>query len=506
MRYLLGVDIGTTGARAVLVDEEGRLVAGAVSEYPMFVPKPGWTEQEPEDWWRATKEVVGRALREAKISGREVTAVGFTGQMHGLVTLDEGGRVLRRCIMWNDQRTARQCEEIEGIVGRDRLVELTCNPVLTGFTAPKLLWVKENEPEVFERIAHILLPKDYVRFRLTGEYVMDVADASGTSMFDVKRREWAWEIIDALGFDRRWFPPTAESPEVVARVSKVGAEETGLVEGTPVVAGAGDQAAGGVGAGAVEEGIVSVNLGTSGVVFAHLEEPRVDPGLRTHTFCHAVPGKWHVMGVMLAAGGSLRWFRDALCGEERLVAEHTGKDPYEFITEEAALVPAGSEGLLFLPYLSGERTPHADPFARGVFFGLSLKHTKAHMARAVLEGVAFGLRDSLEILKSMGLSFKEIRFTGGGSRSDLWRQILADIFNFPVTRINIEEGTAFGAALLAGVGAGIFGSVEEACRTAVKGVATSEPNHERAKIYEELYRLYGRLYESLKERFREIPA
>lgn len=506
MRYSLGIDIGTTGARAVLADEEGKLVASAVSEYPMFVPKPGWTEQDPEDWWRATREAVGKALKEAGIRGSDVAAVGFTGQMHGLVTLDKEGKVLRRCIMWNDQRTARQCEEIERIVGRERSVELTCNPVLTGFTAPKLLWVKEEEPQVFERIAHILLPKDYARFRLTGEYVMDVADASGTSMFEVKRREWAWEIVDTLGFDRSWFPPTAESPEVVAKVSKIGAEETGLVEGTPVVAGAGDQASGGVGAGVVEEGIVSVNLGTSGVVFAHLGEPRVDPGLRTHTFCHAVPGKWHVMGVMLAAGGSLRWFRDALCGEERLVAKHTGRDPYEFIDEGAASTPPGSEGLLFLPYLSGERTPHADPYARGVFFGLSLRHTKSHLARAVLEGVAFGLRDSLEILKRMGLEFKEIRFTGGGSKSNLWRQVLADVFNFPVTRINIEEGTAFGAALLAGVGAGLFGSVEEACRKAIKGVATSKPDLGRAKIYDELYALYGRLYQSLKERFREIPS
>ncbi|MBC7224482.1 MAG: xylulokinase, partial [Anaerolineae bacterium] len=420
--FFLGVDVGTTGAKAVLVDESGQALATATHEYPMFTPRPLWVEQDPEDWWTATVKSVRQVLAEQEVRPDEVAGVGLTGQMHGLVLLDEGGHVLRPCIMWNDQRTGPQCEAITREVGAEAVLHLTGNPILPGFTAPKIRWVQEHEPETFARTAKVLLPKDYVRYRLTGAFFSEVSDASGTSLFDVGRRQWSEEMLRALGIPRAWLPEVTESPVASAQVSQDAAKATGLVAGTPVVGGAGDQAAQAVGTGIIREGLASVTLGTSGVVFASSEVYRVEPQGRLHAFCHAVPGKWHLMGVMLAAGGSLRWYRDALGEPERQRAQEDGRDPYDVLLADAEQVPAGCEGLIFLPYLSGERTPHPDPHARGVFFGLTLRHRKPHMTRAVVEGVSFGLRDSLELMRSLGLSIQEVRVSGGGARSPLWRQ------------------------------------------------------------------------------------
>ncbi|MDR7438377.1 MAG: xylulokinase [Armatimonadota bacterium] len=488
---LLGIDVGTTGAKVALVDPDGRVLAASTHDYPLLVPRPGWTEQAPEAWWEATVHSIRTVLAQVPA---EVVAVGLTGQMHGLVALDERGQVLRPAILWNDQRTAEEAAWITERVGSQRVMALTANPVLTGFTAPKLLWVRRHEPERYRHIAHVLLPKDYLRYRLVGRFVTDVADASGTSLFDVRNRRWSEEMLAALEIPRAWLPEVLESPEVSGGVSEEAAQATGLRAGTPVVAGAGDQAAQAVGTGIVRGGLVSVTLGTSGVVFAHLDEVQVDPTGRVHTFCAAVPGKWHVMGVMLAAGGSLRWLRDALQVESWL---RTGQDPYDRMTAEAAEVPAGSEGLLFLPYLAGERTPHADPFARGAFVGLALRHTRAHMVRAVLEGVAFGLRDAFEILRAMGVAAREIRVSGGGARSQLWRQILADVLGAEIATVTTTEGAAYGAALLAGVGVGIFPSVEAACERTVHVVDRTFPG-KAGGHYEELYRVYVELYPVLR--------
>lgn len=493
----LGIDVGTTGAKAVLVDEEGRVMASSTHDYPLLVPRPGWTEQEPHAWWEATV----RSIRDVLASGKgQVDGVGLTGQMHGLVALDAKGEVLRPAILWNDQRTADEAAWITERVGAERVLQLTSNPVLTGFTAPKLFWVRRHEPHVYDRIAHVLLPKDYVRYRLTGVFATDVADASGTSWFDVRARRWSDEMLAALEVPRSWLPDVFESPEVVGRVSEEAAVQTGLRAGTPVVAGAGDQAAQAVGAGIVRGGLVSVTIGTSGVVFAHLEALQVDPRGRTHTFCHAVPGKWHVMGVMLAAGGSLRWLRDCLGVADWYQA---GADPYDRMTEEAAEVPPGSEGLLFLPYLSGERTPHADPFARGAFVGLTLRHRRSHLIRAVLEGVAFGLRDALEIIRGMGIGITQVRASGGGARSALWRQILADVFGTELVTVAVTEGAAYGAALLAAVGVGAFPTVEVACDRAVRIAERTVPGAHRQR-YEELYRLYVELYPRMRDTVRAL--
>jgi xylulokinase len=488
----LGIDVGTTGAKAVLVDVQGRVLASATHDYPLLVPRPGWTEQEPHAWWEATVRSIRDVLRAQDV---EVDGVGLTGQMHGLVALDARGEVLRPAILWNDQRTAEEAAWVTEQVGPERVLQLTCNPVLTGFTAPKIVWVRRHEPEVYSRITHVLLPKDYVRYRLVGALATDVADASGTSLFDVRGRRWSDEILAALEIPRSWLPDVFESPEVVGQVSKEAAGLVGLRAGVPVVAGAGDQAAQAVGTGIVRSGLASVTIGTSGVVFAHLDAVQVDPLGRTHTFCHAVPGKWHVMGVMLAAGGSLRWLRDGLAVADWHLP---GVDPYDRMTEEAAEVPAGSEGLLFLPYLSGERTPHADPFARGAFVGLTLRHRRAHLVRSVLEGVALGLRDSLEILRAMGLAPTQVRASGGGARSALWRQILADVFGTELVTVDVTEGAAYGAALLAGVGVGAFPSVEAACDRVVRIADHARPGPSRER-YEELYRVYVELYPRLQD-------
>ena len=503
--YLLGIDVGTTGSKALLVDAGGAVKASATTEYPMSTPRPLWAEQNPADWWDATVTSIRRVLEEGGLQDRpdQVTGVGLTGQMHGLVLLDGAGNVLRPCIMWNDQRTAAQCTAITQRVGAENVLRLTGNPVLPGFTAPKIVWVREHEPDTFAQVAKVLLPKDYVRYRLTGGFFGEVSDASGTSLFDVGRRQWSKEMLEALEIPRRWLPEVTESPVVSAHVSGHAASETGLLEGTPVVGGGGDQAAQAVGTGIVAEGVVSATLGTSGVVFAASKTYRVEPEGRLHAFCHAVPGMWHLMGVMLSAAGSFRWYRDTLGDLERAQAEESGRDPYDLLTEAAAEVPPGCEGLLFLPYLTGERTPYPDPNARGVFFGLTLRHGKAHLTRAVLEGVTYGLCDSLELMRGLGLSIEQVRASGGGVRSLLWRQILADVFDTEIVTVNVTEGAAYGAALLAGVGTGVYATVTAACDAAIRVTGRTEPGP-AVSVYADYYPRYRALYPALAPEFKAM--
>ncbi len=503
MTALLGIDVGTTGTKAVLLDPSGRVLGVAAHEYPLLTPQPGWTEQMPSAWWDATVTGVRRVLAQSGVEGAAVGGVGLTGQMHGLVALDAAGRVLRPAILWNDQRTAEECAWITERVGTARILELTGNPVLTGFTAPKILWMRRHEPELYARIAHVLLPKDYVRYRLTHEFATDVADASGTSLFDVRRRTWSDEMLETLEIPASWLPRVVESPVVTGRVTTEAADATGLAVGTPVIGGAGDQAAQAVGTGLVRRGGASATIGTSGVVFAPLDTVEVDPLGRLHTFCHAVPGRWHVMGVMLSAGGSFRWLRDSLQGE---AWRRPGADPYDLMSAEASEVPAGSEGLVFLPYLTGERTPYVDPYARGAFVGLTLRHQRGHLIRAVMEGVAMGLRDSLEIIQAMGLSVQQVRASGGGARSVLWRQILADVFDTEVVTVTTTEGAAYGTALLSGVGCGVFPSVEVACDETVATVGRTVPNAQHLNVYRKLYKVYRDLYPALQGSMHALSA
>ena len=450
---LIGLDVGTSGVKAVALAPDGELLASAEESYPLSTPKPGWAEQDPEDWWRAAQACLAR-LPEGP--------VGLSGQMHGLVVLDADGQVLRPAILWNDQRTAAECAEIEQRVGLQRLIELTGNRALTGFTAPKLLWLRRHEPETYARIAHILLPKDYVRYRLTGERAIDAADASGTLLFDVKHRRWSDEVCAALEIPLEWLPPSYESTEI---------------------AGAGDQAAAALGVGIARPGPVSVVLGTSGVVFAVLPEYAPDPQARVHVFCHAVPGTWHAMGVMLSAAGSAAWLR------------HTLDADFRTLDAEAAVWTPGAEGLQFAPYLAGERTPHADPDARGAFTGLSLRHDRGALWRAMLEGVAFGLRDSLELLRSLGATPQVGRVSGGGARSELWLRIVASVLRLPLERMDTDEGSAYGAALLAGIHAGVFADAHDAVARCVRVRDTIEPEWD----YEDAYRRFTDLYPTLKE-------
>ena len=504
MSYLLGIDVGTSGAKALLIDLDGNVIASATEEYPLHTPRPLWAEQDPEDWWRATVGAIKAVFAKAGAGADQVAGLGLTGQMHGMVALDEKGQVLRPCIMWNDQRTAAQCAEIMATVGRERFLALTGNVALPGFTAPKILWVRQNEPDIYRRIAQILLPKDYIRYRLTGEYATEVSDASGTVLFDVQHRRWSEEVLEALDIPKRWLPRSYESPEVTGTLSQAAAQATGLRAGLPVVGGGGDQAAQAVGSGIVEEGIVSVTVGTSGVVFASTNEMKLDPQARLHSFCHAVPGRWHVMGVMLSAGGSLRWLRDAIAGPEREIGHLTGVDPYEVMIAEAARVAPGCEGLLFLPYLTGERTPHPDPNARGAFVGLTLRHGKGALVRAVLEGVAYGLRDSLELLRALAIPIRQVRVSGGGARSAVWRQIMADIFGTELVTINVTEGAAYGAALLAGVGAGVYSDVYQATRRTIQVVDRTEPIQANVAVYDGFYSDYRALYSQLKPTFDRV--
>jgi xylulokinase len=497
-QHVLGIDIGTGGTRAVIMDEKGRILASATEEHEPFAsPKIGWAEQRPEDWWRAAGLAIRKALALGKLRGEQISCVGFSGQMHGAVMLDSSSEVVRPALIWCDVRTDKQCKELNERIGSDLLIRLTCNPALPNFTLTKFLWTRENEPENWRRVRSVMLPKDYVRFRLTGERAIDVADASGTLMLDVARRQWSEEVLQAAEIDRSLLPALYESPDVCGKVSASGAEATGLAGGTPVVAGAGDQAAGATGMGIVTPGTVSATIGTSGVVFAATDRPALDPQGRLHTFCHAVPGRWHLMGVTQAAGLSLRWFRDRFGSE----LESDGRDPYERLTAEAATAPSGADGLLWAPYLMGERTPHLDSEARGVLAGLTASHTRAHVIRAILEGVAFSLRDTFTIFGEMNVPVKNIRLGGGGARSPLWRQIQADVYGHDVEIVEAEEGAAYGAAILAGVGAKIWQSVDAACDAVVRVVHRIHPDRSNVTKMNDNYKAYRRLYPAMKSIF-----
>ncbi|HEU4847496.1 MAG TPA: xylulokinase [Rubrobacteraceae bacterium] len=497
MNVLLGLDVGTGGARAVAVDESGEVVAEASSEYALHSPHPGWTEQDPEDWWGGAKEALGKVAAEVREAGDEVVGLGLTGQMHGSVFLDASGEVIRRALLWNDQRTEAQCREITGAVGEERLIQITGNPALTGFQAPKVLWLRDEEPENYSRVARVLLPKDYIRLRLTGEYATDASDAAGTLLLDARERDWSAEILAALEIPAEWMPAVFEGPERTGELGRSVAGELGLPPGLPVAAGGGDNAAAAVGVGVIDAGLLSSSIGTSGVLFAPADEFAPDPSGRIHAFCHAVPGEYHLMGVTLSAGGSLRWWRETL-----------GKG-YDELVEAASEIEPGAEGLIFLPYLSGERTPHLDPRARGSFLGLTARHGVAHMTRAVMEGVVLSLRDSLEIMRRLDLSVRQIRATGGGARSALWRELQADVYGVPIQRTTADEGPAYGAALLAGVAAGVYSDVEAACSTVRLRGEVTEPDPERTRIYDQLYEVYRSIYPATREamhRLAELAA
>jgi xylulokinase len=488
---VLGIDVSTTATKAVLVDGKGTVAGIGQAVYGLATPHPLWSEQDPDDWWIGAESAIRQVLSATGGHADEVEAIGLTGQMHGAVLLDDADRVLRPAILWNDQRTGAECDLIREAVGAERLIAITGNDALTGFTAPKLVWVREHEPEVWARIAHVLLPKDYVRLQLTGEHAIDKADAAGTLLLDLAARDWSPAVLDALGIPAAWLPPTHEGPAVIGRVTEAAAAATGLRAGTPVVAGGGDQSANGVGVGAVAAGTTALSLGTSGVIFASTDQPLFDPGGRVHAFCHAVPERWHMMSVMLSAAGSLRWFRDAL-------APGTGYDELLAGVEE---VPAGSEGLWFLPYLSGERSPHPDPLARGAFVGLTVAHDRRHLARAVLEGVAYGLRDGLDLMLAAGMPAPEqIRISGGGTASPLWRQILADVLGTQLATVSTTEGAAYGAALLAAVGSGWFASVDEAVAALVTVTPSAVPGPD-AERYAEGHARYRALYPALAPHF-----
>ncbi len=484
---ILGIDVGTGGTRAVLIDRSGRVVASFASEHAAIRSEHiGWAEQDPEDWWRAAREAIAGAMAASELTGAEIEAVGLTGQMHGCVMLDAEGEVLRPALIWCDQRTQPECDWLTEKIGFERLIELTCNPALPNFTLTKLLWVRTHQPEIFAKIAHVLCPKDYVRYRMTGEFAMDMQEASGTLLLDVAHRRWSVEVAEAAGIPMGWLPTLFEGPEICARVSETGAGATGLAAGTPVAAGAGDQGAGAVGMGILAPGSVSATIGTSGVVFAATDSPIKDRLGRLHTFCHAAPGRWHVMGVTNGAGLSLRYFRDTFAPETS----------YDELTALAAKVPAGSEGLMWAPYLFGERTPHLDPEARAAFVGITASHTRGHFVRAVLEGVAFSLKDTLTLFGELGVPVKAIRLGGGGARGPLWRQIQADVYGQPVELLEAEEGGAFGAALLAGTGIGVWASVEAACAETVRVAETIAPKN--AAVMAEGYVRYRRIYPALK--------
>lgn len=495
MAYFLGLDVSTTGSKALLINESGKVVATATTQHTLQTPHPLWSEQDPHEWWQATATSIRRVITESGVNGAEIRAIGLTGQMHGLVLLDEEGKVLRPAILWNDQRTQAQCDEIHRRVGPERFVRITGNVALTGFTAPKILWVQQNEPDVYARTRHVLLPKDYVRYCLTHGYAMDKADGSGTVLFDLKQRTWSPEILAALDIPAEWMPPTYEGPECTGYVTEEAASLTGLRAGTPVMAGAGDQAAQAVGVGAVEPGIVALTIGTSGVVFATTPNALVESQGRLHAFCHALPDRWHFMGVMLSAAGSLQWYRS-------IVAPQMSFDD---LMSEAEIIQPGSEGLQFLPYLTGERTPYPDPLARGAWIGLTIRHGRGHLTRALLEGVAFGLRDSFTLIREAGLGeIRQVRASGGGAKSALWRQILASVLEVELVTVNTIEGAAYGAAILAGVGSGCWSDVSTACAEVVQITDSVSPESAQVEVYQHSYSLYRQLYPALRTIFHRM--
>lgn len=492
MNYLLGIDTSTTSSKALLVDTSGTVVALAANPHTLQSPRPLWSEQDPAEWWQAVANSIRSILQQAQIKGNQVLAVGLTGQMHGLVMLDGAGQVLRPAILWNDQRTQAQCDQIHQRIGRETFIRITGNAALTGFTAPKLLWVAQNEPDIYSRVQHVLLPKDYIRYCLTGEYAMDKADSSGTVLFDLNHRDWSEKVYSTLDIPSAWLPPTFEGPQFTGQVTVEAAASTGLAAGTPVAAGGGDQSAQAVGVGAVEPGVVALTVGTSGVVFATTPSALIEPAGRLHAFCHALPGRWHFMGVMLSAAGSLQWYRDTLAPFL----------DFDELLREAAGTPAGCEGLQFLPYLSGERTPYPDPLARGAFVGLTVRHGRGHLTRSILEGVSFGLKDIFQLITDSGVgAINQVRASGGGIQSSLWRQILASVLDMELVTVNTTEAAAYGAALLAGVGAGIWQDVPSACNAVVRLSGTTRPDPSQLETYSKAYSIYRELYPALKGSF-----
>jgi xylulokinase len=487
------------------MDASGKVLAADAPEYPFRAPKPLWAEANPEDWWKATIAGIKSVLAKAGKSGKDVAGIGMSGQMHGLVMLDAGGNVLRPCIMWNDQRTAAQCAEITSTIGREKVLAITGNPVLPGFTAPKILWVRQNEPEVYAKCAKVLLPKDYIRYKLSGTYATEVSDASGMSLLDVPARKWSDEMLQGCGIPKTWMADVSESTEITSKVNAEAAALTGLIAGTPIAGGGGDQAAQAVGCGIVEEGLISATFGTSGVVFAHSRQYRGEPEGKLHAFCAAVPGEWHLMGVMLSAAGSLQWFRDALGGEEVAAWKAGGKHPYAKFDEMAATVAPGADGLTFLPYLTGERTPHPDPYARGAFIGLTIRHGKPHMVRSVMEGITYGMNDSVDLMRGLGIVSKTIIASGGGAKSAVWRQMMADVFNTPIALVNATEGAAYGAALLAAVGTGAYKDVRSAAKACIVTTPSATPGP-NVPTYAKGHAQYKTLYPILKDHFRALAG
>lgn len=506
VKYLIGIDVGTSGTKAALFDSGGACVADATHAYPLYQPQNGWAEQDPRQWWQACASAIRDILAKASIPASSIAGVGLSGQMHGLVMLDKQGDVLRNCILWCDGRTTAECAQITDTVGRQRLLAVTANPALPGFTAGKLLWVRSHEPELYRRCRHVLLPKDYIRYCLCGVFATEVSDASGTNLLDVPNRRWSGEILSALHIEPSLLPDVFESCEVTGHLTKEAAKATGLPAGLPVVGGGADNAAAAIGMGVVESGKALTTIGTSGVILAHSDTVQIDPKGRIHTFCSAVPGAWIVMSCTLAAGGSLQWFRNNFCMDEMREAEQTGVDPYAILDGLAEHVPIGANRLLFLPYLMGERSPILDENARGCFFGLSGMHTRHDLLRAVLEGVVYSLRDCLEVLRELDVRFDEMAVTGGGGNSRLWRQMLADVYRCPVVRKDNREGAALGAAILAGVGVGLYPDLRQACQRMIRVRDSLEPVCENSGRYEPYYRLYHTLYPALQDSFGTLAG
>ena len=506
MKYLIGIDVGTSGTKTVLFDETGDVLASSTVEYPMYQPQNGWAEQDPADWWNASVATIKDVISQSGINPAGISGIGLSGQMHGLVMLDENGQVLRNSIIWCDGRTQKECDEITEKIGAKRLIEITANPALTGFTASKILWVRKNEPEIYAKCRHILLPKDYVRYMLTGEFATEVSDASGMQLLDVPNRCWSKEVCDKLDIDMSLLAKMYESPDVTGKITAAASNLTGLSTGTVVVGGAGDNAAAAIGTGTVLDGRAFTTIGTSGVIFAHSSKVAIDPEGRVHTFCAAVPGAWTVMSCTLSAGLSLQWFRNNFCAAEISTANGLNIDPYVLMDEQAGTIAIGADRLLFLPYLMGERSPLLDSNARGAFFGLSNIHTRQHLLRAVMEGVVYSQRDCLDVLRGMGVKFSEMLACGGGGTSPLWRQMLADVYNCPVSTVASKEGPALGAAILAGVGSGIFSSVEEGCKKLINTNPPQFPIKENSKKYEPFYQLYKSLYPCMKNSFAALAA
>jgi len=501
-KYFLGLDVGTSGLKTVLIDAAGRVVTTNIQDYPIYSPKPLWSEQDPQDWWLAAIKGIRQAIKDARIKPAEVAGLGLSGQMHGSVFLADGIKPLRRAILWNDQRTADECAAIEKAAGgRKSLIRMVANPALAGYTAPKILWLRNHEPNVYKKVRHILLPKDYLRLCLTGDYATEVSDASGTLLLDVHKRTWRLGLIKKLGLDPDWFPKCYESPDVTGRINDFAAKLTGLPAGVPVVGGGGDQACGAVGSGIVGPGIVSATLGTSGVVFAYSDRPDYDPDGRLQTMCHAVPGKWCVFGCMLAAGGSFQWFRNQLGRQEIDQAKRRKIDPYQLLIDQAETAQPGCEGLFFLPYLTGERCPYPDPCARAGFIGITARTDRAALIRSVLEGITYGMSDQIRIMRDMGVRITQVRASGGGARSEVWRRLQADIYNAAVVTVNVAEGSALGAAILAAVGTGQFASVPQACAKIIKTLNPVKPDPKRVKLYARHYVEYRKLYQVLKPQF-----